>query len=60
MNLRLQLKEVQEKSCQTICSIININNKKHVILKNLDNEKMTEKITQYWFQAFYLLQVFSI
>ena len=39
-------KPVQEKSCQIVCLVVKINNKKHVIVKKFDNEKITEKITR--------------
>ena len=34
---------MQEKGCQIVCFVIEINNKKHVIMKNFDNKKNNKK-----------------
>ena len=53
-------KPLQEKSCQIACCIIKLKNKKHVLMKDLDSEKIEKKKTDCCYQVFYLWQVFSI
>ena len=47
-------KPKQEKSCQIVCCIIKMKNKKHVIMKNFDSEKIEKKKMNRSFQVFYL------
>ena len=43
-------KPMQEKNCQIVCFIIKINNKKHVITKKIDSEKMARTIASVAFK----------
>ena len=59
-NLKPQTNQNKKKSCQIVCCIIKMKNKKHVIMKDFDSKKIKKKKMNCSLQVFYLLQVFCI
>ena len=47
-------KPISEKICQIVFPVIKMSNKNPLIMKNVDNEKITKNITNCCFQVFCL------